>query len=106
MTEGVRAVQDAWSSREAWVYECLCCETTWDEVLEVRHVGDGHGNEAVIYQRNGQPCTTPWTDCLCPKCQSRNVKAWAASRKAGEIPPARDGRDVAMVFHLRRIHAW
>ncbi|MFI0410140.1 hypothetical protein [Actinomadura sp. 3N508] len=101
------AVRDAWSSHESWVFECLNCATTWKEELEARHYGDGHGNEAVIYERGGQPCTTPWVDRSCPKCQSQNVKALSAMKGGhGEVPQAPGGSDVAMVFHLRRMHAW
>jgi hypothetical protein len=103
----VSAVQEAWSSHEVWVFECLSCATSWDEEFEVRHSGDGHGNEAVIYERSGQPCTTPWMDRCCPTCGSQNIKALSAVRgRQSEIPKARTGSDVAMVFHLRRMHAW
>ncbi|SFN91216.1 hypothetical protein SAMN04489713_103404 [Actinomadura madurae] len=105
--EGVNAVLDAWTSHEVWGLECLSCATTWDEEFEVRHSGDGHGNEAVIYVRDGQPCTTPWMDRCCPKCGSENIKALSAVRgRQGEVPKARSSSDVAMVFHLRRMHAW
>jgi hypothetical protein len=103
----VSAVQEAWSIHEVWVFECLSCATSWDEEFEVRHSGDGHGNEAVIYERGGQPCTTPWVDRSCPRCGSQNIKALSAARgRQSEIPKARTGSDVAMVFHLRRMHAW
>ncbi|MGP4026687.1 hypothetical protein [Actinomadura sp. 3N407] len=107
VTEGVIAVREAWSSHETWAFECLNCSTTWDEELEVRHCGDGHGHEAVIYERGGHPCMTPWMDRCCPTCQSQNVKALSVMpRKRDEVPKARSGDDVAMVFHLRRLHAW
>ncbi|RFS84649.1 hypothetical protein D0T12_13970 [Actinomadura spongiicola] len=100
-------MRDAWSSHEAWVFECLNCSATWDEDLEARHYGDGHGNQAVVYTRGGLPCTTPWVDRFCPKCQSQNVKALSAVRAGhAEVVKARGGADVAMVYHLRRMHAW
>ncbi|TDC87309.1 hypothetical protein [Actinomadura sp. 7K507] len=100
-------VREAWSSHETWVFECRNCSTYWKEELEVRHCGDGHGNAAVIYERGGHPCMTPWLDRSCPRCQSQNVKALSATRgEKEEIPKARGGEDVAMVFHLRRVHAW
>ncbi|MFC4050249.1 hypothetical protein ACFOY4_11175 [Actinomadura syzygii] len=100
-------MRDTWSSHESWVFECLNCTTTWDEELEVRHCGDGHGNEAVIYEFGGQPCTTPWMDRSCPKCQSQNVKARSASRRRqSEAQKVNGNGDVAMVYHLRRMHAW
>ena len=100
-------MQEAWSSHEVWVFECVNCMTTWDEDLEAHHHGDGHGNESVIYRRDGQPCTTPWVDRICPKCHSRSVKALSAMHgRQGEVPAVRSGGDVAMVFHLRRMHAW
>ncbi|MFD0685187.1 hypothetical protein [Actinomadura fibrosa] len=100
-------MHDAWSSSETWVYQCLCCATTWDEQFDVRHVGDGHGGEATVYEREGQRCMTPWTDRACPNCESQNVKAFSApwGRKA-VAKKVKTGGDVAMVFHLRRLHAW
>lgn len=107
VTEGVNAVRDTWSTHESWAFECLNCATTWDEELEVRHCGDGHGHEGVVYERGGQPCTTPWTDRSCRACGSQNVKALSAVRgRQAEVPKARGGGDVAMVYHLRRMHAW
>ncbi|MFD0901315.1 hypothetical protein [Actinomadura sediminis] len=106
--EGVKAVRDAWSSREVWTFACLCCAATWDEQIVIRHFGDGHGIELVTYERDGQPCTTPWAgDRACPECRSQNVKALSAPRpRAAEVPKARPDADVALVYHLRRIHAW
>lgn len=106
--EGVKVVRDAWSNREVWTFECLCCSTTWDEQIEIRHVGDGHGIELVTYERGGQPCTTPWaSDRACPKCQSQNVKSFCARHpRVAEVPEARPDTDVKLVYHLRRIHAW
>ncbi|GAA0572528.1 hypothetical protein GCM10009546_39050 [Actinomadura livida] len=50
---------------------------------------------------------TPWLDRCCTACQSQNVKALASRPVAhAEVPRARGGEDVAMVFHLRRMHAW
>lgn len=106
-TEGVTVVLDTWWSHETWAFECLNCANTWTEELEVRHGRDGHGNEAVIYERRGQPCMTPWLDRSCPACQGQNVKALSApAGKPVEVPKARSAEDVAMVFHLRRIRAW
>ncbi|MBE1534035.1 hypothetical protein [Actinomadura algeriensis] len=100
-------MRDAWSSREVWTFACLRCSTTWDEQIEIRHFGDGHGTELVTYERGGQPCTTPWADRACPECQSQNVKAISSRhRRVAEIPKARPNTDVALVYHLRRIHAW
>ena|SRR5437868_12796083 len=101
------AVHDAWSSHEVWVYDCLACAKIWDEEFEVRHYADGHGGEATVYERGGQRCTTPWIDHTCPGCQSQNIKVFSAPLSShAEVPLPRDRGDVAMVFHLRRIHAW
>ncbi|MEV0662432.1 hypothetical protein AB0I58_13595 [Spirillospora sp. NPDC050365] len=101
------AVHEAWTNHEVWVFECLSCAGSWDEEFQVRHSGDGHGNAAVIYRRHGQPCTTPWMDRSCPGCGSQNVKALSArDGMHDETPIASSGSDVAMVFHLRRMHAW
>ncbi|TDB96464.1 hypothetical protein [Actinomadura sp. 7K534] len=100
-------MRTTWTSHESWAFECLNCSAAWTEELEVRHCADGHGNEAVVYERGGQPCMTPWLDRCCTACQSQNVKALAARPVAhAEVPRARGGEDVAMVFHLRRMHAW
>ncbi|HEY8481554.1 MAG TPA: hypothetical protein VIL71_17150 [Spirillospora sp.] len=100
-------MRDTWSSHETWTFECLNCSTTWTEELEVRHCYDGHGNEGVVYERDGQPCTTPWLDRCCRACQSQSVRALAGRPGAhAEVPRPRSGQDVKMVFHLRRMHAW
>ncbi|MEV4006403.1 hypothetical protein [Actinomadura sp. NPDC049753] len=100
-------MHEAWAHHEVWVFECLGCEGSWNEEFQVRHSGDGHGNQAVIYERHGQPCTTPWMDRCCPTCGGQNVKALSATDgRQDEVPLARSGSDVAMVFHLRRMHAW
>ncbi|KAB2344061.1 hypothetical protein [Actinomadura rudentiformis] len=107
VTEGVGAVRDAWSSHESWVYECLCCSTTWEEQFEARHTADGHGGEAVVYEHDGHRCTTPWTDHVCPNCESQNVKALPAPwAKRSDVPLAHRGDDLELVFRLRRLHAW
>ncbi|MGW2309885.1 hypothetical protein [Actinomadura luteofluorescens] len=101
------AVHEAWTNHEVWGFECLHCEGSWDEEFQVRHSGDGHGNAAVVYWRQGQPCTTPWMDRSCPGCGSQNVKALSArDGMHDEAPIARSGSDVALVFHLRHLHAW
>ncbi|MEU9845329.1 hypothetical protein AB0C69_39665 [Actinomadura sp. NPDC048032] len=100
-------MHEAWTHHEVWVFECLGCEGSWNEEFQVRHSGDGHGNQAVIYVRQGQPCTTPWMDRCCPDCGGQNVKALSATHgRHDEVPVVRNGSDVAMVFHLRRMHAW
>ncbi|MBT2213832.1 MULTISPECIES: hypothetical protein [Actinomadura] len=100
-------MHDTWSDHEMWVYECLACMTSWDEQFEVRHYDDGHGGEAAVYERGGQRCTTPWTDHVCPNCQSQNIKVFSKPLgRQAEVPKARADGDVAMVFHLRRLHAW
>ncbi|QXJ24340.1 hypothetical protein AGRA3207_005643 [Actinomadura graeca] len=100
-------MHDAWSSHEVWVYECEACGTTWNEKFKVRHYDDGHGGEATVYERGGQRCMTPWFDHVCPRCQSQNVKVFSTPLgRHTEVPVARDGSDIAMVFHLRRLHAW
>ncbi len=100
-------MHEVWSSHEAWVYECLACMTTWEEQYETRHYADGHGGEAVVYEKEGQRCMTPWTDHACPNCQSQNIKVLSAPRgKPRVMPAARSGNDIAMVYHLRHIHAF
>lgn len=100
-------MREAWSSHESWVYECLSCYTTWQEEYDARHTADGHGGEAVVYKHDGQCCTSPWCDHVCPNCESQNVKAfsapWGRSLKA---PAASRSDDLALVFRLRRLHAW
>ncbi|WP_067483498.1 hypothetical protein [Actinomadura hibisca] len=106
-TEGVRAVRDAWSSHEIWIYECGCCGTSWDEEFDVRHTADGHGGEAVVYEHDGCRCMTPWLDHPCRECSSGNVKAFAAPwRRRAAVPPVAKEDALELVFRLRRLHAW
>ncbi|WP_153531867.1 hypothetical protein [Actinomadura macrotermitis] len=100
-------MRDAWSSHEVWVYECLHCDTTWDEEFDVRHASDGHGGEGVVYEHEGHRCMAPWCDHTCPTCGGQNVKSYAApwrKRVSAQRAAADSGLDV--VFRLRRLHAW
>ncbi|MFC5744026.1 hypothetical protein [Actinomadura rugatobispora] len=100
-------MRDAWSSHETWVFECVNCATTWEEEFDVRHCADGHGGEVELFEHDGQRCTTPWIDHVCPGCAGQNVKARPASwrrRTTAVRAPARD--DLELVFRLRRLHAY
>lgn len=102
-------MRDSWSSHESWTYECLNCLTTWQEEYDARHVADGHGGEAVIYEHDGHRCTSPWCDHVCPRCGGQNVKALAtplAEAQDVASPVAGRSDDLAMVFRLRRLHAY
>ncbi|MEW2355915.1 hypothetical protein [Spirillospora sp. NPDC029432] len=100
-------VHEPWSSHETWVYECQNCETTWDEEYEVRHCADGHGGDAVVFERYGQRSLTPWSDHACPGCASENVRAYLApwGRRTPMVPVQRRD-DLEIVFKLRRLHAY
>jgi hypothetical protein len=98
-------MHETWSSHETWVFECLCCEATWEEEFDIRHGAD-HGGDTIAYEHDGHLCPTPWVDHLCPECRSANVKAlqappWARVRRA---PEQRRPDDLELVYRLRRRH--
>ncbi|MDL4772381.1 MULTISPECIES: hypothetical protein [Thermomonosporaceae] len=100
-------MRDAWSSHESWVYECLCCFTTWNEEFEVQHIGGGHHEEGIVYEHDGHRCMNPWSDHPCPGCESNNVKAYSAPWTVHvDAPHAQRADDLELVFRLRRLHAW
>ncbi|WP_433333563.1 hypothetical protein [Spirillospora sp. CA-294931] len=100
-------MRDAWSSHEVWVYECLNCFATWQEEFDARHVADGHGGEAVVYEHDGHRCITPWCDHLCNVCGGQNVKVFSAPKAKRAVPPqAKRPDDLELVFKLRRLNAW
>lgn len=101
------AVHEAWSSHETWVYACQVCRTTWDEEYEVLFSEDGHGGDVVVFERNGQRSTTPWSDHCCPRCMSENVRAYMAPWGEHEpMVPVQRRDDLELVFRLRRLHAY
>jgi hypothetical protein len=100
-------MHDMWTAHEVWVYQCNRCLYTWDEEYDARHVDDGHGGEAVVYQHDGRPCMSPWCDRLCPRCGSQNVKTLATPLSRSVPAQAhRHAEDLAMLFHLRKMGAY
>lgn len=100
-------MRDTWSAHEIWLYQCLCCHSSWQREYDARHMDDGHGGEAVTYEHGGHRCTSPWCDHMCPNCQSQNVKASeVAWTKPSKVPAPRSSEDLAMLFRLRRMNAY
>jgi hypothetical protein len=99
-------MRDAWASHESWVYECLACATVWEEEFDINHTDDGHGGEAVVYERDGQRCTSPWTDHVCPSCRSQNVKVFASQWRHEQESEAGQPSHLELVFKLRKLHAY
>ncbi|MEV0998148.1 hypothetical protein [Nonomuraea sp. NPDC050202] len=61
-------MHDGFESRESWPFECLRCLYVWEEDYVVRHLADGHGNEAEIWFASGVPVQPPWSGTSCPAC--------------------------------------
>ncbi|MGW4640341.1 hypothetical protein ACWEN6_17535 [Sphaerisporangium sp. NPDC004334] len=49
-------VDEGFSTRETWPFECLRCLSVWEERYVVRHLSDSHGNDADAWLR-AEACT-------------------------------------------------
>ena len=67
---------------EQWPFTCLHCGHEWVTVYEKQYV-EVTGSEVVTWRRGGHPCTTPWSEQICPHCGNHRVRLLpAATQKA------------------------
>ncbi|WP_055478589.1 hypothetical protein [Sphaerimonospora mesophila] len=66
-------VQEGFSTYETWPFECLRCLLVWEEEYLVRRMSDGHGNDVVVWTREGTPVQPPWSGMSCPACGCGSV---------------------------------
>ncbi|GAA5081428.1 hypothetical protein HNP84_002739 [Thermocatellispora tengchongensis] len=83
-------MQEGFSARETWPFECLHCLHVWQEEYLVRRQSDGHGNETVVWLRSEVPVQPPWAEAVCPECGDIRVKSFPAGYLAhhAELLPA------------------
>jgi hypothetical protein len=72
-TKGVVQVPEGFSTYETWPFECLHCLRVWEEEYLVRRQTDGHGNDVVIWTREGTQVQPPWSGMVCPHCGCGSV---------------------------------
>ncbi|WP_203883901.1 hypothetical protein [Planotetraspora kaengkrachanensis] len=72
-TKGVVRVPEGFSTYETWPFECLHCLRVWEEEYLVRRQSDGHGNDVVIWTREGTQVQPPWSGMVCPHCGCGSV---------------------------------
>ncbi|MBX6385087.1 MAG: hypothetical protein IRZ07_19305 [Microbispora sp.] len=56
------------STKETWPFECLRCLRVWEEEYVVRRGRDEHGDEIVVWTRDGMAVQPPWSGMTCPAC--------------------------------------
>ncbi|GII58020.1 hypothetical protein Pth03_64090 [Planotetraspora thailandica] len=64
---------EGFSTYETWPFECLHCLRVWEEEYLVRRQTDGHGNDVVIWTREGTQVQPPWSGSVCPHCGCGSV---------------------------------
>ncbi|WP_248963460.1 hypothetical protein [Sphaerisporangium perillae] len=67
-------MQEGFSTRETWPFECLRCLLVWEEEYVVRHLTDSHGNDADVWFRAELLVQPPWSGARCPSCGDIAVK--------------------------------
>jgi Zn finger protein HypA/HybF involved in hydrogenase expression len=58
---------------EHWRFACQHCGHEWVTVYEKQYV-ELTACEVVTWRRGGHPCTTPWSEQVCPACGSYRVR--------------------------------
>lgn len=69
-------MDQGFSTRQTWPFECLHCWHVWEEEYVVRHMADGHGHEREIWYRGSVPVQPPWSGCCCPLCGGFRVTSF------------------------------
>ncbi|MFC7387205.1 hypothetical protein [Sphaerisporangium rhizosphaerae] len=69
-------MDEGFSTREIWPFECLRCLSVWEEEYVVRHLSDSHGNDADVWFRAELLVQPPWSGARCPSCGDTGVKTF------------------------------
>ncbi|MEZ0070671.1 hypothetical protein [Planotetraspora sp. GP83] len=111
-------VREGFSAYETWPFECLRCLCVWEEEYLVRRMSDGHGNDVVVWTREGTQVQPPWSGMTCPACGCGSVTTFptgylshqaaiARARAAATAPlfeaAGRRGHSPAMTYTLLAI---